>query len=209
MLYNLKRMTKMKKYIVAVAALLMVGALYAQEPSKTLVVVDGKVVPKAEFDALDPDQIQNIDIFKNIEGAIVVTTKKALPLEGDVKSIKIAKEADEKLEITTVHINKETGTATVEKKEENVVFIGGEGSGARVMHRSEKATAVANPLILLQVKEGQWKELTSEEMKQIDPGLIKAISVLKDKEAIEKFMDYENAKNGVIVIEMKELKKRK
>ena len=62
---------------------------------------------------------------------------------------------------------------------------------------------VANPLYL-QVKEGQWKELTSEEMKQIDPGLIKAISVLKDKEAIEKFMDYENAKHGVIVIEMKE-----
>lgn len=193
----------MKKYLVAVAALLMVGALYAQEPSKTLVVVDGKVVPKAEFDALDPDQIQNIDIFKNIEGAIVVTTKKALPLEGDVKSIKIAKEADEKLEITTVHINKETGTATVEKKEENVVFIGGESSGARVMHRSEKATAVANPLYL-QVKEGQWKELTEEDVKKIDPGLIKAISVLKDKEAIEKFMDYENAKNGVIVIEMKE-----
>ena len=94
----------------------------------------------------------------------------------------------------------------MEKKEENVVFIGGEGSGARVIHRSEKATAVANPLYLLQVKEGQWKELTEEDVKQIDPSLIKAISVLKDKEAIEKFMDYENAKNGVIVIEMKELK---
>lgn len=193
----------MKKYLVAVAALLMVGALYAQEPSKTLVVVDGKVVPKAEFDALDSDQIQNIDIFKNIEGAIVVTTKKVLTLEGDMRIIKIAKEADEKLEITTVRIDKETGTATVEESEEKVVVVGGDDSGVRVKHRSEKAVAVANPLYLLQNKEGQWKELTEEDVKKIDPSLIKAISVLKDKEAIEQFKGYENARNGVIVIEMK------
>ena len=180
----------MKKYLLALVAVMSFGSLVAQETTKSLYVIDGKVVSKAEFDQLNPETIQNVDIFKNIEGAVVVTTKSnASGVEG----------LRGKLQSKTVRINKQDGSATVEENDEKVLVIGGQAS---VVTTKSKKTEVANPLILQKKKDGEIKVLSPDAIKKMDPNTIQAVSVLKDTTA-EAYAKYGDVTNGVIVIELK------
>ena len=199
----------MKKYLLALVAVMGITTLMAQEATKTLYIVDGVVVAKDVFDALNPDQIQNVDIFKQIEGAVVVTTKEdgnALNgLHGRLHVISLDKKTGDKQEskTTTVHFKKQEGTASVEENEEKVLVIGGKSSV--VTTTTSKTTEVANPLILQKKKDGEIEVLPPDAIKKMDPNTIQAISVLKDDEATEAYAKYGDVKGGVIVIELKEL----
>lgn len=211
----------MKKYLLALVAVMGITTLMAQEATKTLYIVDGVVVAKEIFDSLNPDQIQNVDIFKQIEGAVVVTTK-ADPKEmynlrvvsldkktGDPKEmnnlrvVSLDKKTGDQTEkkTTTVHFKKQEGTASVEENEEKILVIGGESSV--VTTTKSKTTEVANPLILQKKKDGEIEVLPPDAIKKIDPNTIQAISVLKDDEATEAYAKYGDVTNGVIVIELK------
>ena len=180
----------MKKYLLAFVALMGITTLVAQETTKSLYVIDGKVVSKAEFDQLNPETIQNVDIFKNIEGAVVVTTKSnASGVEG----------LRGKLQSKTVRINKQDGSATVEENDEKVLII---GESSVVTTTKSKKTEVADPLILQKKKDGEVKVLSPDAIKKMDPNTIQAVSVLKDTTA-EAYAKYGDVTNGVIVIELK------
>lgn len=198
----------MKKYLLALVAVMGITTLIAQEATKTLYIVDGVVVSKEIFDSLNPDQIQNVDIFKQIEGAVVVTTKADLNdlsgLHGRLHVVSFDKTTGDQKEskTTTVHFKKQGEAATIEENEEKVLVIGGQASV--VTTTKSKTTEVANPLILQKKKDGEIEVLPSDAIKTMDPNTIQAISVLKDKTA-EAYATYGEVKNGVIVIELKEL----
>ena len=198
----------MKKYLLALVAVMGITTLIAQEATKTLYIVDGVVVSKEIFDSLNPDQIQNVDIFKQIEGAVVVTTKADLNdlsgLHGRLHVVSFDKTTGDQKEskTTTVHFKKQGEAATIEENEEKVLVIGGQASV--VTTTKSKTTEVANPLILQKKKDGAIEVLPPDAIKTMDPNTIQAISVLKDKTA-EAYATYGEVKNGVIVIELKEL----
>lgn len=195
----------MKKYLLAFVALMGITTLVAQETTKSLYVIDGKVASKAEFDQLKPETIQNVDIFKNIEGAVVVTTKEggqALDgLRGRLHVITLDKKTGDKKEskTTTVHFKKQEGSATVEENDEKVLVI---GSQASVVTTKSKKTEVADPLVLQKKKDGEIKVLSLDAFKTMDPNTIQAVWVLKDDTA-EAYAKYGDVTNGVIVIELK------
>lgn len=198
----------MKKYLLALVAVMGITTLMAQEATKTLYIVDGVVVSKEIFDSLNPDQIQKVDIFKQIEGAVVVTTKADLNdlsgLHGRLHVVSFDKKTGDQKEskTTTVHFKKQGEAATIEENEEKVLVIGGQASV--VTTTKSKTTEVANPLILQKKKDGAIEVLPPDAIKTMDPNTIQAISVLKDKTA-EAYATYGEVKNGVIVIELKEL----
>ena len=180
----------MKKYLLAFVALMGITTLVAQETTKSLYVIDGKVVSKAEFDQLKPETIQNVDIFKNIEGAVVVTTKSnASGVEG----------LRGKLQSTTVRINKQDSSAMVEENDEKVLII---GESSVVTTTKSKKTEVSDPLILQKKKDGEIKVRSPDAIKKMDPNTIQAVSVLKD-DTTEAYAKYGDVTNGVIVIELK------
>lgn len=180
----------MKKYLLAFVALMGITTLVAQETTKSLYVIDGKVASKAEFDQLKPETIQNVDIFKNIEGAVVVTTKSnASGVEG----------LRGKLQSTTVRINKQDSSAMVEENDEKVLII---GESSVVTTTKSKKTEMADPLILQKKKDGEIKVLSPDAIKKMDPNTIQAVSVLKD-DTTEAYAKYGDVTNGVIVIELK------
>lgn len=198
----------MKKYLLALVAVMGITTLIAQEATKTLYIVDGVVVSKDIFDSLNPDQIQNVDIFKQIEGAVVVTTKADLNdlsgLHGRLHVVSFDKKTGDQKEpkTTTVHFKKQGEASTIEENEEQVLVIGGQASV--VTTTKSKTTEVANPLILQKKKDGAIEVLPPDAIKTMDPNTIQAISVLKDKTA-EAYATYGEVKDGVIVIELKEL----
>lgn len=195
----------MKKYLLAFVALMGITTLVAQETTKSLYVIDGKVVSKAEFDQLKPETIQNVDIFKDIEGAVVVTTKEGGEvldgLRGRLHVITLDKKTGDRKEskTTTVHFKKQDGSAMVEENDEKVLVIGGQAS---VVTTKSKKTEVANPLILQKKKDGEIKVLSSDAIKTMDPNTIQSVSVLKD-DTTEAYAKYGDVTNGVIVIELK------
>lgn len=191
----------MKKYLLAFVALMGITTLVAQETTKSLYVIDGKVASKAEFDQLQPETIQNVDIFKNIEGAVVVTTKESGNAMSGLHVITLDKKTGDKKvsKTTTVHFKKQDGSATVEENDEKVLVI---GSQASVVTTKSKKTEVANPLILQKKKDGEIKVLSPDAIKTMDPNTIQAVSVLKD-DTTEAYAKYGDVTNGVIVIELK------
>ena len=191
----------MKKYLLAFVALMGITTLVAQETTKSLYVIDGKVASKAEFDQLKPETIQNVDIFKNIEGAVVVTTKESGNAMSGLHVITLDKKTDDKKEskTTTVLFKKQEGSATVEEQDEKVLVIGGQAS---VVTTKSKKTEVANPLVLQKKKDGEIKVLSLDAFKTMDPNTIQAVWVLKDDTA-EAYAKYGDVTNGVIVIELK------
>ncbi len=197
----------MKKYLLALVAVMGITTLMAQEATKTLYIVDGVVVAKDVFDSLNPDQIQNVDIFKQIEGAVVVTTKEdgnALNgLHGRLHVISLDKKTGDQKEskTTTVHFKKQEGTASVVENEEKILVIGGESSV--VTTTKSKKTEEANPLILQKKKDGEIEVLPPDAIKKMDPNTIQAISVLKGADANRAYAKYGDVKDGVIVIELK------
>lgn len=195
----------MKKYLLAFVAVMGITTLVAQETTKSLYVIDGKVASKAEFDQLKPETIQNVDIFKNIEGAVVVTTKEGGEvldgLRGRLHVITLDKKTGDRKEskTTTVHFKKQDGSAMVEENDEKVLVIGGQAS---VVTTKSKKTEVANPLVLQKKKDGEIKVLSLDAFKTMDPNTIQAVWVLKDDTA-EAYAKYGDVMNGVIVIELK------
>lgn len=191
----------MKKYLLAFVALMGITTLVAQETTKSLYVIDGKVASKAEFDQLKPETIQNVDIFKNIEGAVVVTTKESGNAMSRVHVISVDTKTGNRKEskTTTVHFKKQDGSATVEENDEKVLVIGGQAS---VVTTKSKKTEVADPLVLQKKKDGEIKVLSLDAFKTMDPNTIQAVWVLKDDTA-EAYAKYGDVTNGVIVIELK------
>lgn len=185
--------------------LLAIAAMFAQvavaqnqegaqqaEKEKTLYIVDGKAVSKKTFEALPPEVIQNIDVYKGVEQAIVVNVKQEEKeklavlfgeLKGEVKAIRAGEIAQREA--------KDTAKKVV-VSEPLVIRVRGEKTdGSREV----------DPLIL--VKDSEGKVTVMKSVKDIDPNNIKAVSVFKDGKKTEELKKYGDVSKGVVFIELK------
>jgi len=180
--------------------LLAIAAMFAQvavaqnqegaqqaEKEKTLYIVDGKAVSKKTFEALPPEVIQNIDVYKGVEQAIVVNVKQ---------------EEKEKLTVLFGEVKAITGEiAQREAKDTAKKVVVSEPLVIRVRGEKTDGSREVDPLIL--VKDSEGKVTVMKSVNDVDPNNIKAVSVFKDGKKTEELKKYGDVSKGVVFIELK------
>lgn len=157
------------------------------EKEKTLYIVDGKVVSKKTFEALPPEVIQNIDVYKGVEQAIVVNVKQ---------------EEKEKLAVLFGEVKAISGELAQREAEDTAKkVVVSEPLVIRVRGEKTDGSREVDPLILVQDSEGKVTVMKS--VKDVDPSNIKAVSVFKDGKKTEELKKYGDVSKGVIFIELK------
>lgn len=183
-------------------------------PANALYVVDEKIISKEIADKLDPNSIESVSVWKDKyatdkygdkakNGVVVITTKKHVSvtklttdmlyiLDGEV----ISKEKFEKID------HKKIESMNVLKDKPATDKYGDKGKNGVVEVILKKTTSSISlfineePVYVL-----NDKIISHEEFKNIDPDSIESISVLKDKQATDKYGD--KAKYGAIEIIIK------
>ena len=186
----------MKKYLIMVVFAMAALAATAQEKSdKMLYVIDGKVVSKAEVDALPSSDERNINVVKGVEGVTLITTVAATSPLGEVVVVGTAGEPMKlNLENTSVTVDENTKVVRIRSEKQKE----GEQREVKTFVMSGK-TKAGDPLILTVTADG--KKQVIKDMDKIDPQQIKAITVLKDSSA-QSYTEYGDVSNGVIIIEL-------
>ncbi len=172
--------------------------LYGVKPppaNPPLFVLNGSIVSEGEFQALNPNTIETINILKDASatslygekaehGVIVITTK-----AGKAGDYIVEDKEKVKLEIRGTVENAEVRETT--------------GKTAGIVLRGKAKTVnisgVDNETNALWVIDG--KVVTEEERQQLDPHTIKTVTVMRDATATSKYGSA--AKNGVIEITLK------
>ncbi len=159
-----------------------------KEP-RTLYIVDGVVTPKADFDALKPEQVKNMNIVSGIDKVVVATTNRA----DDVKVLAISGKPKSTVEQIGVKIEKRgEGSVVIDERLNGTVM--------RVVKVDSKENDI-KALVVVKKSDGTIV-VDQNNGDSFNPQQIKTISVLKDKSAQE-FAKYGDISNGVVVIELK------
>lgn len=182
----------MKRIILIMATAMMAFSVSAQQTTnKTLYIVDGKVVSEEQAKTIKNEDVDNMSVFEGIESAIVITTKKSA---NDVVVIRGEKDSDVdalKLTVTGAVRNQEMDEKEFGQQEFNVMLT-------------------KNPLFL--VTDGK-KTVKAESTKEVNPSDILYMTVIDfqslDSAAAEQYKKYGDPSNGVIIIQVKDLKKYK
>lgn len=182
----------MKRIILIMATAMMAFSVSAQQTTnKTLYIVDGKVVSEEQFKTIKNEDVDNMSVFEGIESAIVITTKKSA---NDVVVIRGEKDSDAdalKLTVTGAVRNQKMDEKEFGQQEFNVMLT-------------------KNPLFL--VTDGK-KTVKAESTKEVNPSEILHMTVIDfqslDSAAAEQYKKYGDPSNGVIIIQVKDLKKYK
>lgn len=155
-----------------------------------LYIVDGVVTPKEKFDALQPEQVKNMNVVSGIDKAVVVTT--------------MAKDATVNGKVIKISGKPQTTVITVDKSGEGSVVIDEKLNGTKmrvITVPDDPAKQQFDALIVIKRADGKIE--VAEDYGQFEPSDIKAISVLKAEEACKQFSTYGDTSNGVILIELK------
>lgn len=186
----------MKKYLImAVFAVAAVVATAQEKNDKMLYVIDGKVVSKAEVDALPSSDVRNINVVKGVEGVTLITTVAATSPLGEVVVVGTAGEPMRlNVENTSVTVDQNTKIVRIKSEKQKE----GEQREVKTVVLSGKAKA-GDPLIITLTADG--KKQVIKDMDKIEPQQIKAITVLKDSSA-QSYKEYGDVTNGVIIIEL-------
>ena len=181
----------MKRIIFIMVAMMLSMAASAQTTSKTLYIVDGKVVSEEQAKTIKNEDVDNMSVFEGIESAIVITTKKSA---NDVMVIRGEKDSDVdalKLTVTGAVRNQKMDEKEFGQQEFNVMLT-------------------KNPLFL--VTDGE-KTVKAKSTKDVNPSEILHMTVIDfqslDSAAAEQYKKYGDPSNGVIIIQVKDLKKYK
>lgn len=182
----------MKRIILIMATAMMAFSVSAQQTTnKTLYIVDGKVVSEEQAKTIKNEDVDNMSVFEGIESAIVITTKKSA---NDVMVIRGEKDSDVdalKLTVTGAVRNQKMDEKEFGQHEFNVMLT-------------------KNPLFL--VTDGK-KTVKAESTKEVNPSEILHMTVIDfqslDSAAAEQYKKYGDPSNGVIIIQVKDLKKYK
>ena len=182
----------MKRIILIMATAMMAFSVSAQQTTnKTLYIVDGKVVSEEQAKTIKNEDVDSMSVFEGIESAIVITTKKSA---NDVVVIRGEKDSDAdalKLTVTGAVRNEEMDEKEFGQQEFNVMLT-------------------KNPLFL--VTDGK-KTVKAESTKEVNPSDILYMTVIDfqslDSAAAEQYKKYGDPSNGVIIIQVKDLKKYK
>lgn len=158
--------------------------LYASseaDSEKTLYVVDGKPMAKADVDQLPAESIQNMNVMRGVESVVLITTQPEAAGRGSSS------------ELTTIRIDKgDSGKITINK----------ELAGKMVYVRTSESPAAVKALNLVKHPDGKIEVL--ENINDIQPEKIQSVAVYKNAEKTEQFKQYGDTSNGVIYIELKE-----
>ena len=182
----------MKRIILIMATAMMAFSVSAQQTTnKTLYIVDGKMVSEEQAKTIKNEDVDNMNVIEGIESAIVITTKKSA---NDVVVIRGEKDSDAdalKLTVTGAVRNEKVDEKEFGQQEFNVMLT-------------------KNPLFL--VTDGK-KTVKAESTKEVNPSEILYMTVIDfqslDSAAAEQYKKYGDPSNGVIIIQVKDLKKYK
>lgn len=182
----------MKRIILIMATAMMAFSVSAQQTTnKTLYIVDGKVVSEEQAKTIKNEDVDNMNVIEGIESAIVINTKKSA---NDVVVIRGEKDSDAdalKLTVTGAVRNQKVDEKEFGQQEFNVMLT-------------------KNPLFL--VTDGK-KTVKAESTKEVNPSEILHMTVIDfqslDSAAAEQYKKYGDPSNGVIIIQVKDLKKYK
>lgn len=182
----------MKRIILIMATAMMAFSVSAQQTTnKTLYIVDGKMVSEEQFKTIKNEDVDNMNVIEGIESAVIINTKKSA---NDVVVIRGEKDSDVdalKLTVTGAVRNQKMDEKEFGQQEFNVMLT-------------------KNPLFL--VTDGK-KTVKAESTKEVNPSEILHMTVIDfqslDSAAAEQYKKYGDPSNGVIIIQVKDLKKYK
>ena len=182
----------MKRIILIMATAMMAFSVSAQQTTnKTLYIVDGKVVSEEQAKTIKNEDVDNMNVIEGIESAIVINTKKSA---NDVVVIRGENDSDAdalKLTVTGAVRNQKMDEKEFGQQEFNVMLT-------------------KNPLFL--VTDGK-KTVKAESTKEVNPSEILHMTVIDfqslDSAAAEQYKKYGDPSNGVIIIQVKDIKKYK
>ena len=181
----------MKRIIFIMVAMMLSMAASAQTLNKTLYIVDGKVVSEEQAKTIKNEDVVSMTVIEGIESAVIINTKKSA---NDVMVIRGEKDSDVdalKLTVTGAVRNEEMDKKEFGQQEFNVMLT-------------------KNPLFL--VTDG-IKTVKAESTKEVNPSEILHMTVIKsqslNREAAEQYKKYGDPSNGVIIIQVKDIKKYK
>ena len=181
----------MKRIIFIMVAMMLSMAASAQTLNKTLYIVDGKVVSEEQAKTIKNEDVVSMNVIEGIESAVIINTKKSA---NDVMVIRGEKDSDVdalKLTVTGAVRNEEMDKKEFGQQEFNVMLT-------------------KNPLFL--VTDGK-KTVKAESTKEVNPSEILHMTVIDfqslDSAAAEQYKKYGDPSNGVIIIQVKDLKKYK
>ena len=171
----------MKRIILIMATAMMAFSVSAQQTTnKTLYIVDGKVVSEEQAKTIKNEDVDNMNVIEGIESAVIINTTKNT---GDVDALKLT--------VTGAVRNEEMDKKEFGQQEFNVMLT-------------------KNPLFL--VTDGE-KTVKAESTKEVNPSEILHMTVIDfqslDSAAAEQYKKYGDPSNGVIIIQVKDLKKYK
>ena len=181
----------MKRIIFIMVAMMLSMAASAQTTNKTLYIVDGKVVSEEQAKTIKNEDVDNMNVIEGIKSAVIINTKKSA---NDVVVIRGEKDSDAdalKLTVTGAVRNQKMDEKEFGQQEFNVMLT-------------------KNPLFL--VTDG-IKTVKAESTKEVNPSEILHMTVIKsqslNREAAKQYKKYGDPSNGVIIIQVKDIKKYK
>lgn len=170
----------MKRIIFIMVAMMLSMAASAQTTNKTLYIVDGKVVSEEQFKTIKNEDVVTTNVIEGIESAVIVNTTKNT---GDVDALKL------------------TVTGAVRNVEMD-----------KTRDVQQKFYKMLNNSPLFLVTDGE-KTVKAESTKDVNPSEILYMTVIDfqslDSAAAEQYKEYGDPSNGVIIIQVKDLKKYK
>ena len=181
----------MKRIIFIMVAMMLSMAASAQTLNKTLYIVDCKVVSEEQAKTIKNEDVDNMNVIEGIKSAVIINPKKSA---NDVVVIRGEKDSDVdalKLTVTGAVRNEEMDKKEFGQQEFNVMLS-------------------KNPLFL--VTDGE-KTVKAESTKEVNPSEILHMTVIKsqslNREAAKQYKKYGDPSNGVIIIQVKDIKKYK
>ena len=176
----------MKRIIFIMVAMMLSMAASAQTLNKTLYIVDGKAISEEQFKALDNNSIDDMNVIKGIESAVIVTTKK--PGVVVIRGKKDSNNEDLKLHVTGV----------TQAKMDDVIVLDSD---------TDVSSVSKDPLML--ITDGKTTKKI-DKVAEIDPKKITHMTIIHyqslESNAAEQFKKYGDVTNGVTIISVEDIK---
>lgn len=178
----------MKRIIFIMVAMMLSMAASAQTTNKTLYIVDGKAISEEQFKALDNNSIDDMNVIKGIESAVIVTTKKKINDVVVIRGKKDSNNEDLKLHVTGV----------TQAKMDDVIVLDSD---------TDVSSVSKDPLML--ITDGKTTKKV-DKVAEIDPKKITHMTIIHyqslESNAAEQFKKYGDVTNGVTIISVEDIK---
>ena len=221
----------MKKLILVIAMALAGTLAFAQSnEGKTLYIIDGVVSTKEAADELPPETIRNMNIVKEVESVVVITTHagreisgrvvdtEGKPMMGVIVEVPMSKSgvvtdfdgcykiilpAGESF-LRFSFIDYPTKSVQVDKTKMEDVVMDKNAPNDVIVIKNLKGNTITKDAILFLAKKPDGEIYKIDDMEDIPTNQIKTMHVFKSESGrTEQFKKYGNTSGGVVLIELK------